>query len=177
MIFLGGVHGVGKSSMCTEVAGKIELGFFSASSIISQEKTSRSLDSRTTVHDMKDNQYLLLRGIEKIQRQRNLFILDGHFSLRQKNNKILPIPLDVFINLGVKYILLINDNPLLIANRLSVRDNLFYAASDIELLQLSEIDNAKHISSSMGIPLSIIKAFDHDDFLNCLKTIIMSKQN
>lgn len=84
MIFLGGVHGVGKSSMCTEVAGKIELEFFSASSIISQEKTSRSLDSRTTVHDMKDNQYLLLRGIEKIKRQRNLFILDGHFSLRQK---------------------------------------------------------------------------------------------
>lgn len=97
------------------------------------------------------------------------------FPFVKKNNKILPIPLDVFINLGVKYLFLIKDNPLLIANRLSVRDNLFYAASDIELLQLSEIDNAKHISSSMGIPLFIIKAFDHDEFLNCLKNITMSK--
>ena len=53
MIFLGGVHGVGKSSMCSEAAQRIGLTVFGASAIIRAERQAPSVDSRTAVRDVR----------------------------------------------------------------------------------------------------------------------------
>lgn len=55
MIFLGGVHGVGKTSMCAGVFEKFSLKVISASAIIRAERAQPSADSRTAVLNVTGN--------------------------------------------------------------------------------------------------------------------------
>lgn len=170
MIFLGGVHGVGKSSMCSEAVQRIGLTVFGASAIIRAERQVPSVDSRTAVRDVRGNQELLIEGVRKrVLGSSGHFVLDGHFALRTLDGAIERIDPAVFVALGIDHLICVQDDPQAIAARLLDRDGAIHAWDEIAALQSEELDHAEYVSGELKIQFDVIQAFNHEGFEACLR--------
>ena len=80
MIFVSGIHGVGKTYFCNMIKEKLGIRNFSASQLIA-EKRKRNFSVDKCVSDIDDNQLFLLDAINELRQAGEEFILDGHFCL------------------------------------------------------------------------------------------------
>ena len=87
MIFISGIHGVGKTYLCSKL--KEEFGFkaFSSSQLISQQK-GKDLSNNKLTGDIEDNQYYLCKAVDELKESINMFLLDGHFCLLNETGVI-----------------------------------------------------------------------------------------
>lgn len=168
--FLGGVHGVGKTSMCAGVPEKFGLKVISASVIIRAERALPSSDSRTAVLNVGGNQGLLVRGVHRLVTDApGSYLLDGHFALRTLAGNIEEIDADVFKAIAVSELICLFDDPAAIAQRLSARDGVVHDAAAISELQAAELRSAESVSLILGLGLKVVQAFDartFDDILS-----------
>ena len=80
MVFVSGVHGVGKSYFCGILKERLNISSYTASSLISGRKKARfSTDKR--VADIDVNQLYLLEAVKELKDRNEEFLLDGHFCL------------------------------------------------------------------------------------------------
>jgi adenylate kinase len=169
MIFLGGVHGVGKTSMCAGVSERFGLQVISASAIIRAERAQPSSDSRTAVLNVGGNQGLLVRGVQRIVADApGRYLLDGHFALRTLTGQIEEIDADVFRAIGVSGLICLIDDPAAIAQRLAARDGEVHDVIAISQLQAAELSSAEAVSRALRLGLNVVKAFDARAFEDCL---------
>lgn len=169
MIFLGGVHGVGKTSMCAGVVEEFSLKVISASAIIRAEREYPSSDTRTAVSNVGGNQGLLVGGVQRlVNAAPGRYLLDGHFALRTLAGGIEEIDGNVFKAIGVSALVCLLDDPAAIAQRLAARDGVAPEASAISELQSAELRSAESVSRTLGLGLKVVNAFDaraFEDFL------------
>jgi hypothetical protein len=86
-----------------------------------------------------------------------------------KENKIVPLPFEIFEGTSMKKIILKKEKPLIIQERLKNRDNRSYPIEMIESFQLMEEKRANLYAETNLIP---IFTYDHDDsFSNLIKFI------
>lgn len=173
MIFLGGVHGVGKTSMCDGISEKFGLKVISASAIIRAEREHPSPDSRTAVSNVGGNQGLLIRGVQRLVIDApGDYLLDGHFALRTLAGKIEEIDAAVFNLMGVNGLVCLVDEPTAIARRLTARDGDDHDVDAIAQLQAAELGSAESVSRTLGLGLKVVQAFDVRAFEECLRTLL-----
>ncbi len=173
MIFLGGVHGVGKTSMSEGITGKSGIKVVSASSLIRAERAYPSLDSRTAVMSVGGNQGLLIRGVQRlITDAPGNYLLDGHFALRTLDGNIEEIPVDVFQSIGVSGFICLVDESSAIAQRLSARDGEEHDVDAIAQLQAAELSSADFVARTLGTDLKIVRAFDELAFEDVLSALL-----
>lgn len=169
MVFLGGVHGVGKTSMCASILKRVNFKVIGASAIIRAEREHPTSDSRTAVLNVGGNQGLLVLGVQRlVLSSPDRYLLDGHFALRTLAGNIEEIDADVFKAIGVSGLICLVDDPAAIAQRLFDRDGTAHDASGISELQAAELKSAESVSRLMRLNLKIVKAFDADAFEGCL---------
>lgn len=174
MIFLGGVHGVGKTSMCAGVSEKFGQEVISASAIIRAERQHPSSDSRTAVLNVGGNQGLLVRGVQRlVTGAPRRYLLDGHFALQTLAGNIEEIDADVFQAIGVSGLICLFDDPIAIAQRLAARDGVVHDAFAISELQSAELRSAEAVSRTLGFGLKVVKAFDAGAFEESLRACQM----
>jgi adenylate kinase len=153
LIFIGGVHGVGKTFFCDQIAKEINLITCSASKIIA-DKRKQEFSNNKRISHIKENQDILLEAIEDLSLEENVLLLDGHFCLVNKENKIEPIPQDTFSKLSPRGIIVLTDAPINIYSRLSMRNKgVVFDSEFIEKLQNEEVSYSKKISKSLEVPL------------------------
>lgn len=163
IIFVGGVHGVGKSTRCQQVAHQTGLQWLIASALIKTEKQSAIAEHSKFALDPARNQELLVRGIRKhIRSDQERIILDGHFTLLKPGGEIMLIAVGVFVQLDLETIVVLRDNPTSIYSRLRERDKEDWTITMISAHQDAEINRAHVVASSLGIPILIINAHDTD---------------
>lgn len=173
MIFLGGVHGVGKTSMCDEIPEKFGLKVISASAIIRAERANPSPDSRTAVSNVGGNQGLLIRGVRRLVTDvPGNYLMDGHFALRTLAGKIEEIDANVFHLMGVNGLVCLVDDPNAIARRLAARDGESHEVDAIAQLQAAELGAAESVSRTLGFGLRVVQAFDGHAFEECLRALL-----
>jgi adenylate kinase len=173
MIFLGGVHGVGKTSMCDQISEKFGLKVVSASAIIRAERAQPSSDSRTAVMNVGGNQELLVRGVQRlVKNEPGNYLLDGHFALRTLGGNIEEVGADVFHSIGVKGLICLVDEPSAIAQRLAERDGVSQDLDAISQLQVAELSSANLVSRTLGIHLNVIRAFDERAFGESVRALL-----
>lgn len=173
MIFLGGVHGVGKTSMCDGISERFGLKVVSASAIIRAERANPSLDSRTAVSNVGGNQGLLIRGVHRLVSDApGNYVMDGHFALRTLAGNIEGIDANVFHSIGVNGLVCLVDDPDAIARRLAARDGEDYSVDAITQLQAAELGSAASVARKLGLGLSIVQAFDVRHFEACLRVFL-----
>lgn len=154
MIFVGGIHGVGKTTFCNKVKNVLDIETYSASTLIEQEKNiSFSKDKLAT--NINDNQDYLLNAIRKMDCDRKTFILDGHFCLLNKNGAVTRVDVNTFIKLRPIAIIVLTDNPSEIALRRKERDGVNQNANEIELFQNEEIKYAKEVTELLETKLFV----------------------
>lgn len=66
MIFISGVHGVGKSYFCDKVKENIDIDTYLASSLISERKQA-AFSSDKLIPDIDDNQKYLLAAVTELR--------------------------------------------------------------------------------------------------------------
>ncbi|MDO9566554.1 MAG: AAA family ATPase [Candidatus Desulfaltia sp.] len=98
MIFISGVHGVGKSYFCEEVKRRLGLNAYSASMLISELKKER-FEKNKLIRDIDDNQDYLLSAIKRIRGSEKFYLLDGHFCLLNAQGQVQRIHLQTFLDL------------------------------------------------------------------------------
>lgn len=170
VIFVAGIHAVGKSTACKAISGKFGISHFTVSQIISEERATAIAENSKLVADVDGNQKLLIHGVSR-RWDAGRCLLDGHFTMRRKSDgEIQPIHVDVFRELRIAGVVLFIDRPEQISKRMYERDG---AALPVEMFhehQEAELVHAKFVASSLERPMVVLQAFDIDNMLKAVKS-------
>jgi adenylate kinase len=154
MILISGAHGVGKSYFCNIVKERLGIEFYTASALI-EERKKEPFPADKLIKDIDKNQLYLLDALKSLKSTGREFILDGHFCLFNTVGEIIRIPKQTYIDLMPDRIILLTEDPEVIAIRLFKRDGIHDEVFRIRDLQNAEIEYAKEISQDLSIPLEI----------------------
>ena len=138
MIFISGIHGVGKSYFCNLVKEATGIECYSASSLI-KERKKKGFPADKRVADIDENQLYLLAVVDDLRASVGEFLLDRHFCLWNTDGVITRISLNTFTTLRPEAIVLLTETPEIIAKRCQERDNVAHKVSDIKAFQDEEI--------------------------------------
>lgn len=159
MIFISGVHGVGKSYFCDMVKREVFINTYSASALIAEKKKS-GFSSDKLIPDIDDNQQYLLDAVDELRSTEQNFILDGHFCLLNAEGAVTRIPPETFTTLKPEAIILLTEDPEVIASRRKDRDGRDVSFEGIKEFQDKEKEYAIEIAHDIGAQLFISKSAD-----------------
>lgn len=169
VIFIAGIHGVGKTFLCQSLAAETGLRHASASQIIREERSSQSWGTDKLVADISGNQRALAVGVQRILQSEPTLILDGHFVLKTSTG-LEDVSLDTFESLGLSAIILIETDAQVVAQRLAQRD-LNTSAGDLKEFMHSERMAAFKASLVLGIPFFLLHTPSSEAFADCANSI------
>lgn len=169
MIFVSGVHGVGKTCFCNMVKEKLGIKSYTASQLI-EAKKNKSFSTDKRVSDVDINQILLLEAIDELRQSEKEFILDGHFCLLNAEGEISRIPKNTYSLLKPSSIILLIEKPEIIAGRRHLRDGIHQELSEIKAFQDAEKDYAIEIAAQLDIPMEILEGtYDIDNVIKFIE--------
>lgn len=164
IIFIGGIHGVGKGTICKEIALKTNLIHITASEILKWNEISST--SNKLVSNISSTQERLIHGLKNLIEKDKQYLLDGHFCLLNSLGEPCKIDEETFDNINPKIISIVIDDVKNIYKRLESRDNKKYDIIVLDKLQEMEIEYAKYLSKKYNIPYIEIKNSDYKSLLN-----------
>lgn len=167
IIFIGGIHGVGKGYLCKNISSKYQIKHFSASDIIKWSEISNV--RKKTVKDFDYTQQRLLKGLKKTIKEEKHYILDGHYCLLNSNNEPERINIKTFQLINPKILAVVIEDIEIIAERLSNRDNSKYTFELLKNMQEMEIEYALFLSKELHIPLIKIYKQEYTSLIKHLK--------
>lgn len=159
MIFVGGIHGVGKSHFCEIVKNELSIKNYSASCLIARGR-NKGFNANKLVSDIDENQLFLVAAVNELRRSEEEFILDGHFCLLNSEGVISKVPLCIFALLMPDMMVLLTESPEVIADRRWKRDHVRQDVSEIKDFQDAEKKYAKEIAMQLSIQLEISRGGD-----------------
>jgi adenylate kinase len=169
VIFVAGIHAVGKTTLCKQAEQAKGIVHYSASELIRGEKASAVPEQGKAVSEVNAPQRHLVRAVQRIlPKHGGSILLDGHFSLMTAAGKIETIGVDVFHALGLERVVVLHDEPVAIAARWNRRDGDAVDLAKICAHQEEELRHARHVAGTLAIPLTEIQAFDISAFMNSL---------
>ncbi len=176
IVFIGGVHGVGKTSSCVTVSQVMSLPHFTASNLIKSLDSNAVKTHTKSVASVSKNQDLLVEAAKQIlSKSGPRFILDGHFLVPNMLGKFEPVPVDVFRLLELEGIVFCFDDPIRIYNRRMQRDNKSLSVSEIESIQGLEQRHAEHVALSLDLTLFKVNALDIRTLSSAISRILNIK--
>jgi adenylate kinase len=150
LIFISGIHGVGKGSLCQRLESDTGFKHFSASDLIKWEKIS-ALDNKL-VQDIPSTQDLLIDALNREKKKHANIILDGHFVLLNKDSEPIPIDKEVFSKISPGAIVCLTQNPAVIHERLMKRDGKAFTLSLLSQMQSMEEQHSLEYANNLQIP-------------------------
>lgn len=165
--FIGGIHGVGKGTICKEIESKSELIHITASEILKWSEISSS--DNKLVENISSTQEKLIFGLDNLIDKNKKYLLDGHFCLL--NSLYVPCKVDeeTFDILNPRMIFIVIDDVEKIAKRLEKRDNKKYDIKVLSELQNMEIEYAKYLSRKYSAPYIEIMDNNYEQLLNIIR--------
>lgn len=167
--FIGGIHGVGKTTFCKLLTERMGYLHYSASSLIKEYK---NLEKDKKVDKVNENQDILITAIKKTFNIQNNYILDGHFCLLDTKNQIIEVPFSTFKTLNLKKIIVLKDSSCNIHEKLLKRDGINYDIDLIEDFQNRELSYSKKIANLLNIPYKVFDIHsDIDEVINFITSL------
>lgn len=163
IIFLAGVHGVGKSTMCASALKNLPVELLSSSELLKWTEIS-SVENKK-VADISATQNRLIEGLRNAIDYDKRYVLDGHFCLLNGAGVVERIPFETFRAINPSGIVVLTDNPGQIVRRLKNRDKALYSSAMISSFQTEEVAYAKEVSDVLSVPLLEIKVCESSDIL------------
>lgn len=171
VIFIGGIHGVGKSTICQHICRELNMEYLSASEVLKWEDINEDVKNKK-VENIPFTQNRLITGLKNALQEDKNYLLDGHYCLLNKDNEVEKISLDTFNQINPIALVLILGDVKEIKKRLETRDNKPYEFELLERLQNSQLAYAKVLSEVLNIPLHIGKNDDYSNILVSLREMI-----
>ncbi len=166
--FVGGIHGVGKSTICKKICDELNITYLSASDVLKWKAIKKNYKDKK-VEDIPYTQNQLIVGLKGIIKQNQHYLLDGHFCLWDIENNISKIPQEVFQEINPSCLGVIIGEVSEIKNRLETRDNLPYSLALLKEIQQYEVDHAKDIANHLKSAIFLGTQNDYSDIKECIK--------
>lgn len=144
-IFVGGVHGSGKTELCKKIQEKIDCVYLSASQLLKWSKKEKN------VENVQENQRILKELLKKEMQDDKLYLIDGHFALWNNEYKCEKVPLTFFEGLNIKCILLVVENEDVIEKRLFVRNEINVLSENIVSISMVEKEYSQFVAEKLGV--------------------------
>jgi len=172
IIFVAGIHGVGKTYLCQRLKKSMVVDHFSASQLISEFKSEKSSSTDKNVKNINNNQGLLLKAIEKYIQPTRPTLLDGHCCLLNSDHGVERIPIETFIGIEPCSVIVLYDEISSVVEKISRRDGVSYDAKLLSCFQDEEIKYDREIAERLRVPYlksSVDKGLDSvKDFIGNL---------
>ncbi len=155
-VFVAGIHGAGKSTICRELARLLGAFHATAGDLIraNANATTEVTVGVKAVPNVDANQLLLLRGLAVYRaRNRGPLLLDGHFVLLKPDGAIGEIPVAVYEAIAPVAVLLVEADAVTIHSRLLERDKTAPPVATITDLAIQERAHAERVCGELKIPL------------------------
>jgi adenylate kinase len=172
--FIGGIHGVGKSTICRHICDEVKLEYLSASELIKWKDINEDVQNKK-VKNIPATQDRLLIGLTNSIEKNKSYILDGHYCLLNSENEIVNIPLDTFKLINPISLNIILGDIGEIKSRLEKRDNRPYDQDLLSRMQESELNYARQLSKTLGVTLNIGTQNDFSELLTSLHKIFTNR--
>ncbi|MBD5096054.1 MAG: AAA family ATPase [Lachnospiraceae bacterium] len=156
-ILFSGVHGVGKGFFLDKVKENIQhYDVYSASKLIERYRPSTDAGYKR-VSNVNNNQDILIKAIkeEKFHNRKD-FIIDGHLCIFNARGDVEFVPQYFFIDAQITGIVLLQDEPRIICDRISQRDSNKISMRNIEKIQDEEQKYARELQNKFQIEYVII---------------------
>lgn len=172
--FIGGIHGVGKSTICRHICSEMSLEYLSASELLKWKDINEDSKNKK-VKDIPDTQNRLILGLTNTVQKGKKYLLDGHYCLLNSSNEVVNVPMEIFEKINPFSLNLILSDIAEIKKRLETRDNKPYDYALLERLQSEELTYAKHLSKKLGITLNLGTQNDYSELLLLLRNTLKTK--
>jgi adenylate kinase len=173
--FIGGIHGVGKSTICRKICDEAKLEYLSASELIKWNDINEDIQNKK-VRNIPSTQDRLIIGLTNSIQKNKFYILDGHYCLLDEKNEIVGIPLDTFKLINPFSLNIVLGDIIEIKNRLERRDNRLYDQELLTRMQECELKYARYLSNTLGVPLNIGTQNDFSELLTSLRVHMSSQK-
>lgn len=175
LTFVTGIYGVGKSTLCRQLASETSVQYLKASTLIFDQLNQAQPSNKrvSSVSHLDSNQQALIVALSTIKSTEDI-LLEGHSCLLDQNNIVHRIPLDVFRAINVTRIILVTRSVAPVQLGLINRDNTKYDIAALEQLQENELNYALQISKKLSIPYLHVN-LDHtstDTALSAIKNFL-----
>jgi adenylate kinase len=151
IFFIGGIHGVGKTTLCQFLSDKLPLNHYSASDLI-KKYTQIDFPKNKHIKDISGNQDILISALDEFLEPNENCILDGHFCLLNSAGEITKIPLSTYIEMKPKAIICLFDDVNVIYERLVGRDRHGHDIEMLEKFQSDEIEYSRQVADHLDVP-------------------------
>lgn len=154
-IFIGGIHGVGKTEFCKALSSQLQVDYVSASDLIRQSGISPSNEQKQ-VEQVTVQQDILLTALNNYRPNSSTFLLDGHFCLLTEKPAVEDIPLATFEGIAPSAVIVLRTDVEIIQQRLKSRSQIeLYSLEFITDFQNREVAHASAVCNSLQVPLLI----------------------
>lgn len=159
IVFVGGIHGAGKTTVSRLLAGLLSASHITAGGLI--RETASAAHTVTVglgdkaVPDVDANQTLLLRGLDLYRGRIGVgpILLDGHFSLLDPTGAVVGIPMAVYEAISPVAVLLVEADTQTVHDRLMRRDGAAVPLETVSLLASRERECAEAVCATLRIPM------------------------
>lgn len=153
-VFIGGIHGVGKSSLCAQYSSEYNVAHYVASELI-RSLRNEDANLHKEVKDLSRNQDALLTAIShRISEQQ--YLLDGHFVIRVAGTGLSRVPIETFQAIRPLGIIIATGCAHDAADRIKLRDGREIAPAVLEEMQMAEVEHGTHVAKELGIRLHVL---------------------
>jgi adenylate kinase len=159
IVFVGGIHGVGKTTVSRALAALLGAKHVTAGALI-RETASRSETvtvgiGNKAVPNVDGNQTLLLKGLDAYRARvgEGPILLDGHFSLLDQSGAVVAIPMPVFVTISPVAVVLVEADHSVVHARLVQRDAAAPPVMTISLLADRERAWAAQVCATLKIAM------------------------
>lgn len=168
--FIGGIHGVGKSTICNDLCSKLRIEHLSASQVLKWAELNMDAKNKK-VEDISLTQDRLIKGLLNVVTQEKRYLLDGHYCLFDKDGKVTRVPFETFEAINPISLHLVIGNIETIKSRIEQRDKRNYDYETLNEMQEQEMTYAKEISEKLKVNLSIGQEGDYSGIYDALVPI------
>lgn len=152
VIFVGGIHGSGKTTFCRELAKRTGLSHRTVSEIIKEEISDLQLDITKRTSNLARNQRALLAWLDRNKNPTNL-LLDGHFALLDDSKAIFYVDVEIFRVISPVGLIYLTAPVEVALQRLESRDGEIWSADILKQLADAEEYWAKNVAQKLNIPI------------------------
>lgn len=169
IVFVGGIHGVGKTYLGVPAAQHLGIRHATASQLIREERGLQTWGTDKRVAGIDENQAALVSATTRLRAEGQRLLLDGHFVLRDTNGSLAEVDVQVFRDLQIGAVLLLATELDVVHGRLRERGDHSWSESELRLLADYEEAHARRVSAELGLPLRHLVSPTRKEFVSALR--------
>jgi adenylate kinase len=150
LIFIGGIHGVGKTFLCEILCERYNMMHVSASALIKKHVV---FSKEKHVDDIEYNQQVLAVELQKLEFNKLMVLLDGHFTLINTAGEVSDVPYKTFDIISPSSIIVLVKDVKEIARQVYNRDGRIIEEAFLSRHQAREVSYACEVGQILGVPV------------------------